>query len=173
MTAVANSAFTAAQFNTHVRDNLLETAAAKATQSGSFFVGTGTNSLAERVPQIDFLNVSETTASTSFTDLATPGPVVTVVTGVRALVIVSAFIANNTGGSACAMGCAISGASTEAAGLSNALRYESGAANDFIEASYATIYSTLTPGTNTFTAKYSVTGGTGTFNARRVVVIPF
>jgi hypothetical protein len=50
MTAVANSTFTAAQFNQYVRDNLNETAPAKATSAGSYFVADGVNSIAERTP---------------------------------------------------------------------------------------------------------------------------
>ena len=48
MTAVANTVFTAAQFNQHVRDNLNETAPAKATASGGYFVATGVNAIAQR-----------------------------------------------------------------------------------------------------------------------------
>jgi hypothetical protein len=33
--------------------------------------------------------------------------------------------------------------------------------------------SSLTPGSNTFTMKYRVTAGTGTFLARQIAVIPF
>lgn len=40
---------TAAHMNAHVRDNLLETAPAKATTDGGIFVATGANALAERV----------------------------------------------------------------------------------------------------------------------------
>ena len=48
MTAVANSTFTAAQFNQYVRDNLNETAPALATAAGSYFAADGINSIAER-----------------------------------------------------------------------------------------------------------------------------
>lgn len=49
MTAVSGAAFTAAQFNTHVRDNLLETAPAKATTANGLFVATGLHSIEEQV----------------------------------------------------------------------------------------------------------------------------
>ncbi|GII42264.1 hypothetical protein [Planotetraspora phitsanulokensis] len=41
MTAVANSIFTTAAFNQYVRDNLLETAPAKATTGSRLIVTTG------------------------------------------------------------------------------------------------------------------------------------
>ena len=62
MTAVANAVFTAAQFNTHVRDNLLETAPAKATTTGGYFVATGTNTIVQRVA-----SVASNASSTVFT----------------------------------------------------------------------------------------------------------
>lgn len=47
MTFVSNAVLTAAQLNTHLRDNLLETAPAKATAPGRFIVSTGLNSISE------------------------------------------------------------------------------------------------------------------------------
>jgi hypothetical protein len=174
MTAVANAVFTAAQFNTHVRDNLLETAPAKATASGGIFVGTGANSIAERFPDIDFIQTLETTASSSYVDLSSAGPAVSVTTGVNALVILTCNMESNTAGGISNMGCTISGATSESATESNSLRYESGSSGDAIQASFATIYTTLTAGSNTFTAKYKTNGaGTSSFSARKVSVLPF
>jgi hypothetical protein len=48
MTAVTNATFTAAQFNTHVRDNLLETAPAKATAADRFILTDGANAVREQ-----------------------------------------------------------------------------------------------------------------------------
>ena len=96
MTAVAGSVFTAAQFNTFVRDLLNETAPAKATTPGSHFVATGTNQIAERIPAQASVNTSESTASTTFVNLTTPGPSVTVTTGSSALIVMSAEIHNGT-----------------------------------------------------------------------------
>lgn len=59
MTAVANTEFTAVQFNTHIRDNLLETAPAKAVNPGSYFAVSGTNSIAERTPAQDIILTDE------------------------------------------------------------------------------------------------------------------
>lgn len=172
MTATANTAFTAAQFNTYVRDNLLETAPAKASSSGTYFVGSGVNSITERTVGLDFELASQTTTSGSFTDLATIGPDITVTTGTRAIVCLTAQIANNTVGGSCLVGVDISGAHTEAPSDPNALQLDSAIANQELSASHITMY-TLTAGSNTFRMKYRVSTGTGTFARRKIVVIPY
>jgi hypothetical protein len=42
----------------------------------------------------------------------------------------------------------------------------------FTRASATSVITGLTPGSNTFTAKYRITGGTGTWRDRDIVVIP-
>ena len=73
-TAVAGATFSAAQFNANVRDNLNETAPAKATAASQLFVSTGPNAIAARVPSTARVDTAESTSSTSYVDLATPGP---------------------------------------------------------------------------------------------------
>lgn len=174
MTAVAGSVFTAAQFNTFIRDNFNETAPAKASTSGSLFVGTGLNAIAERTPAFAFVTDSETTTSTSYTDLATAGPSVTVTTGAGAIVAVFAQVSNNTAGEEAFAGHDITGATTRAASDTRSIGFQPGsvAAARSIRCSAITYQDALTPGSNTFTMKYRVTGGTGTFNDRRITVIP-
>ena len=115
MTAVAGNTLTAAQWNTHVRDNLLETAPAKATAAGRIFVTTAANAIAERVVDSETVATSQTTTSTSYTDLATTGPAVTVTTGARALVFYGAEMENTTSTALSAASVAVSGATTDAA----------------------------------------------------------
>lgn len=174
MTAVANSIFTAAQFNQYVRDNLNETAPAKAVNAGGYFVATGVNAIVERTAGNDLVNASEDTASTSFTDLTTPGPAVTKTTGTSAFVAVYGLVSNNTAGSSALMSFAVTGDTAVAASDTRSVTYQPGsvAAARSIRASAITLIDGLTPGSNTFTAKYRVTGGTGTFNNRRIAVIP-
>lgn len=174
MTAVANSIFTAAQFNQYVRDNLNETAPAKAVNAGGYFVATGVNAIAERTAGSDLINASETTASTSFVDLATPGPAVTKTTGTSAFVAVYGLVSIDTAGVSALMSFAVSGATSASASDTRAVSYQppSVAAARSIRASAVTLLDGLTPGSNTFTAKYRVTGGTGTFNNRRIAVLP-
>lgn len=176
MTATANTAFTAAQFNTHVRDNLLETAPGKATagvSNGSLLAKSGTNQIAWRTPSLSTVLTEQTTTSTSYANLATSGPAVTLTTGVRALVIISASL-RNTSTNSCFMSVTVSGATTSAATDDRALRWRDGTGSDGeAQMSHAYMFTALTAGSNTFTAKYRVIGGTGTFRNRHLMVIPF
>lgn len=116
------------------------------------------------------ISTSQTTTSTSFTDLATPGPAVTTTISQsgRALVIVSGML-KNSGLAFTRMSYAVSGASTVAASDTNGISVVN---TNEIEASRSSLVTGLTPGSNTFTAKYRVTGGTGTFTSRSITVIP-
>lgn len=174
MTAVANSIFTAAQFNQYVRDNLNETAPAKAVNAGGYFVATGVNAIAERTAGGDFVNASETTASTSYTDLATPGPAITKTTGTSAFVAVYGLVSIDTAGVSALMSFDVTGATAVTATDTRAVSFQPGSvtAARSLRASAVTLLDGLTPGSNIFTAKYRVTGGTGTFNNRRIAVLP-
>lgn len=173
MTAVANSVFAAAQFNQYVRDNLNETAPAKATSAGSYFAVDGLNSIAERTPSTEGILTSETTTATSFANLATVGPSVTVDTGPYALVLTHCQVENSGAGSAYA-GVEVTGASSIAPALNRAINVFNSAGTR-VGAGTAVLYAgglLLTPGSNTFTMKYRVSSGTGTFADRRIVVMP-
>jgi hypothetical protein len=115
---------------------------------------------------------SQATSSTTYTDLTTPGPAVTVTTGTKALVIVSAYI---TGGydSQARMSFEVSGATTTAVSDNWALGcFGTGAFSSGIQvrASRATS-TTLTAGSNTFTAKYRTSTNASTFADREIFVI--
>ncbi len=170
MTAVANTVFTAAQFNTYVRDNLNETAPAKATAAGQIFVSTAPNTIAARLVNADYIATSETTTSTTYADLATTGPTVTATTSASAIVAI--FCNQQTsGGTAAWMSYAISGATTDASNDNRAIQLQSTGGQRL----GATFFhgALLNPGTNTFKAEYRVsTSGTGTFSVRRLMVIP-
>lgn len=170
MTAVASSVFTAAQFNQFVRDNLNETGPAKATTAGGHFAVSGTNEISERVSATASVLTSETTTSTSYTDLTTPGPEVTVTTGPYAFVIVHGSMENSGAGSS-RMAYEISGATTTAPADNRGIGVFGGAGVN-VTVSGVALHTTLTPGSNTFTAKYKVTSGTGTFISRRLMVLP-
>lgn len=176
MTAVANTTFTAAQFNTHVRDNLNETSPAKATSAGSHFVADGVNSIAQRTTNGAIELGSGTTMSTTFTDLDAPaavGPSITVTTGTRAILFYHCSASNSGTGSA-RMSVEVSGASSIGTAINRSIGIIN-AAGSAIEAGDTVFYSgglTLTPGSNTFTAKYRVSASTGTFSNRRIIVFP-
>lgn len=120
----------------------------------------------------DFVGAAETTTSTSYTNLSTAGPAVTLTTGTTALVVVYCGMFNNTSGEAVSMSFEVSGSSSVSADTNLAMSYEVANAGDVFRASATFLLTTLTAGSNTFTAKYRVTGGTGTFSDRRIAVVP-
>lgn len=176
MTAVSGNIWTEAQFNTHVRDNLLETAPAKATTVGSIFVSTGSNSIAERLINQDFITSAQATTSTSYTDLGTVGPSITVTTGPSALVIWAARVYNNTADRWAMMSVQVSGATSISPNDDWIIGFMQNTSNNtqWIQGGHTKLFTGLTPGSNTFTAKYrTVTSGTATFDNRHMMVIPF
>jgi hypothetical protein len=112
-----------------------------------------------------------TTSFPTYVDLTTAGPAVTLTTGTKALVIVSAEIsqgANNEGGR---MSFAVSGASTITADDARSWTHIGGS-SEFARASTAVRLSTLTAGSNTFTAKYATYfSTTASFQNREIIVI--
>lgn len=168
MTAVAGATFTAAQFNQFVRDNLNMTAPALASAAGQIFVSTAANAIAARTPGVATIATSQTTTSTTYADLATVGPSVTITTGTQALVWFGALI-SNSGANSSRMSVAVSSASTVAASDAWAAVNVGTSANRIFSAH---MFTGLTAGSNIFTAKYDVSAGTGTYVNRELFVIP-
>lgn len=168
MTAVAGDAFTAAQFNLYVRDNLLETGPAKVTGAGQVLVGNAANTVVGRPWTTNSVSASESTSATPFGALTTPGPAVTATTGTRAEVIIEAQI-TGTSTAAGRMGVDVTGGTT----ATNSQALTQGG-TILQAASYTIMYTNLTPGSNTFTAVYSSTiaGQSCTFANRRIIVHP-
>ena len=171
-TWVTAEVVTASIMNTDVRDNFLETGPFHAANVGGFIAVDGTNSLVERNVGGASTDASETTASTSYTDLTTAGPAVAVVTGTRAIVFLTCRLSNNTAGVQALMGYAVSGATTVSATDLRAVEYESSVADDHITVTAAFLHGSLTAGNNTFTCKYRVSANTGTFRRRGVTIFP-
>jgi hypothetical protein len=175
MTAVSGT-FTAAQWNTHVRDNLNETAVAKSTTYSQYFVTTGANAIAARKIASNINNTAGTSTSTTYADIATSfGPSVTVQTGTAAIVWWCCEMFNSTLNAYNACSVQVSGASSVAAADSFALEidgYGSVATSQQNRYSIAHHFTGLTPGMNTFTMKYRVGSGTGTFDQRVIIVMP-
>lgn len=173
MTAVSNTAFTAAQFNTYVRDNFLETAPALASAPGQMFISDGVNSLVARTPINAIVTTSESVQSNSFTDLATVGPVVTAATGTNAIVAISADIQVGTDTNATIVSYAVSGATSIGASSTWGIVYDGLPANNSLRYTALSMQTNLNPGNNTFTMKYQAANATGTYKNREIVVIPF
>jgi hypothetical protein len=173
MTAVTGAVLTAAQWNTHVRDNLLETGPAKATASGQILVSVGPNQVAMRTPTQASIATTEFTSSASFVDLLTVGPSITVVTGTKALVFIAATLSQNTVDAYAVASYDVTGATTLAPSTSTSLNYRNASVNQQFRASFTDWNTSLNAGTNTFTMKYVANGGTAAFATRNLFVIPF
>jgi hypothetical protein len=168
LTAVSGTALTAAQFNSNVRDNLLMTEAALATNKGGYFAATGSNAIAERQFATAAISRGETTTSTSYVDLATSGPSVTVTTGTTALVWMACRFDNSgTGMSAASL--SINGSTPSDTVMVSCTGVVAGNQN---RRSVCTRVSGLTPGLNGFSLQYRVVSGTGTFTDRELAVMP-
>ena len=138
-------------------------------------------------PDGGFINVTasldtaaRTFTNTSFLDLdaltggsgSINAEAVTVTTNTAALVIIGARISNSDLGESTIVGYRISGATTQTASAVRSLLYESGAANDAIQASWVQVATGLTAGSNTFEMQAEVTGGTGSIDQPLICVLP-
>ncbi len=172
-TWVTAEVVTASQMNTHVRDQFLETAPDAATTAGGFIIGTGTaKEITERATQGGVVDTSQSTSSTSYTDLATTGPAATSTTGTRVIISFGARMWNDTAGIEARMGFAVTGASTVSASDAFAALHESESANQSNTHFVTYRFVTLTAGSNTFTAKYKATANTAHFQFRKLLVMP-
>lgn len=146
--------------------------------SGNPVPSTNLNELNQRMSNtveaigFDEVNTAETTSSTTFTDLATAGPAVTVTCpSSKAMIVTSAFLLNNSAAIS-RMSFEVTGASTVAAAASFGPQAKL-QASDAVQVSYTHVLTGLSTGSNTFTAKYSVaTGSTGEFRNRKLFVFP-
>ena len=116
---------------------------------------------------------TESCTSTTYVDLATVGPSVTLTTGSRVLVIMSAAYAKTVnGGIGVVMGVVVSGATTVAVPAGG---YE--ASSDYSNSGFLYglsrifVLTGLTQGSNIFKLQYHITlGGTFTFRRRKLAV---
>ena len=121
------------------------------------------------------VETSQTRTSSTFGDLSTPGPAVTVNIGAggQALVTIYSNITNSSAGHSTGVSFDVSGANTQAATTSiYYLAQIASGSSDAMRAGATWLLTGLTPGSTTFTLKYRASGGTGTFNDRVITVIP-
>lgn len=113
---------------------------------------------------------SESTATTSYTALTTPGPAVTVNIGPSGLALVTITSHSfNTLAADTFHGFAVSGNTTVAA---NDLQSKRSSATTGFCFSGTFLVTGLTPGPNTFTSQYKVASGTGSWLNRLIAVVP-
>lgn len=173
ITWVGGQVPTAAILNAQIRNNMLETMPAKATQEGQIFVGNGPNSITTRIPDAARLNVFESTTSATYTDLATVGPSVTATHGSYVVIFWSCLVQNSVANADSYMSWTMSGANTRAADDVWSIRQDGVPATNPWRFGSVDVLTNLTPGTTTFTAKYRRDTGTADFTDRFIGVIPF
>lgn len=165
---------TAAQLNTFVRDNFLETGPGKATENGRMLVTAGVNDIAERQWARAYSS-PEIVVDSSFPKAEDDegklyGPTLTVAHGGQVLLFYDALMFVQSGGGNAIYAPMIDGAAPESS--NQALR----TAREGAFRSGAFFLATdLTPGTSQITMCYGVSNNTTTaaFAYRRLTAIPF
>lgn len=129
-----------------------------------------------RGPQKKAVTTDESTSTTTYTDLTTTGPAVTVhlVTGQTCLVFAQAGMYSATSGDRMWLSYAVSGASTVAA--SDTAGFKVRAAGSNIDSTFdgLDVYTATASGDHTFTLKYRFDSGTGPVHYlnRKIIVTP-
>lgn len=125
-------------------------------------------------PQSALVTTSQSTTSTSYTDLTTTGPAVSLETGTIALVTISATIGEVTDGTEEMWASfAVSGATTISASDGYGIVFNGAGTNRNPQVSVSRTFrlTGLTAGTNTFTMKYRISNaGNAAFRERSVTV---
>lgn len=173
-TFTATEMLTAAMLNTYLRDNMLETGPAKALDEGGYMVTTGLNAIVQRKGAGDSVTASESRSASTYGDLSTTGPSVTVDTGTRAIVLIYSRVQNDTDNALSGVSFGITGATTVSAGDIRCIMLSGIAGGQYVSVTNMDFYTTLNAGSNTFTMKYRANGtGTSTFGLRKMFVMPF
>jgi hypothetical protein len=132
----------------------------------------GTNWRRQGIAATADVATNQTTTSTSYADLTTPGPAVSLVlaSGQKAFITIGSRINHSAGGGASAVASfAVSGAATIAA--ADVDGYENTTTGG-ITMSRSTLFTAAATGTFTFTMKYKVTtSGTGSYLNRRISAV--
>ena len=144
-------------------------------QSGKYLTTNGSNlswgtALGGINSNTNFVATSQTTTSTNFTDLATVQSI-TLTTGTKVLVLLSANTDNSAAGGYGNISVAVSGATTRAATDADGLFLSGYNTSSPAAINTTHVYLTCTAGSNTFTMKFKSDGGTETFANRRMTVI--
>ncbi len=157
-TATATAGFASGQFQYNANSNVVSVV----------------NASAQRVvitPVSASVATGETTTNTSYVNLATVGPTVTVFTGTRALITIDAFSSNSGAGNAGWIALTVTGATTLVAADGNGTAYTSPSANYAVPMCRSFMITGLTAGLNTFSVQYRTSAGTATFTNRDITVI--
>jgi hypothetical protein len=111
-------------------------------------------------------------AQTAYSNLTTPGPIVTLTTGSSVVLFFGAVTSRSGGGQTCFISVAVSGATTLAASDTWSVSAASVGAGFNVTSSRAYYLTGLTPGSNVFTVKYkNDSSATWSFSKRHLVVV--
>lgn len=174
MTAVSGDLLTASDYNINVRDNFLETAPSYASGNGGFFVVDGTNRIKQRSAGSSsvLLEHQIRICDSVWKEIQSFGPIVTVTTGTRALVTISAELMNGTNNAQTSASFEVSGATRIQASDEWRITHDGHDTKKWTRYS-STRLVTLTPGINTFRMKYRTGNiGPGFFRRREIIVLP-
>jgi hypothetical protein len=149
---------------------MLETAVAKASAAGQYFVATAANALATRTVDSDVLDSIATTTSTSY--VGSGMPTVTSTCTVEAIVMLYSYCTNNTSSQTSFYGFQI-GTPTSAAYNDNRAVATANFTAQFAVSASCVVLASVTAGSQSFVAGVRVTGGTGTWDHRRIAVMGF
>lgn len=129
------------------------------TTLGAPLIYNGTNWI-QTTPEAATVATSETiTTGSSYIDIATSGPAITITTGTTALIRVTAASPTASFDRRISISPAVSGATTLAADDSRALRFSpEGDSNELWRVTAEIYFTGLTAGENTFTCKYKADG---------------
>lgn len=169
-TFVAEQELTAAMLNTYLRDNLLDTEAAKATEAGQLLVTSGVNSVAMRKPLVASANAQVLTSSTTPTTLGSGTPSLSVTHGGAMLILFAARMHVNAGPEN-DIYCAPEVVGAEVARVRYSLMYDQDTISRY--AGHVLHYN-MSPGTHTVRLMYwsSDAGTQASYSSRSLVVIP-
>lgn len=163
------------ELNEQLRDNMLQQAAAVASGANPNRLLTASDAgqieirdWKEAEAQTD--GTAETTTSTSYTDLATTGPSVTLTTGTKVVVWITAQLTNATVNAVAWASFGVTGATTSAASDGRAIVHQPAVAGRYLRTTVCTLLD-VTAGSNTFTMKYKATSGTCRATRRAIMVV--
>lgn len=185
MTAVDGDVLTASQFNLYVRNNLNETAVAKATKKNQYFVSNGLNDVQAR-SAVSGVNAAKirVEAGSDYAFVHRGGPSVAVTTGTSALVMIGAHAVNEKGLRVSGYGYEVTGATSLPLNVGSSDEGRMSVINDglgssvedsnAIRQSVCFLEDRLNPGTNVFTMKYfqSTSGDDCYYLHREIIVLP-
>lgn len=118
------------------------------------------------------INTNQSSTNTSYVDLATAGPSVTINTGTTALVTVSSVGYNSaSAGNTAKIGVAVSGATTLSASDNFCAQTSFWTSNAGVTIASSFVLTGLTAGSNTFKMQYKTDGGTINYFNRYIVVV--